>query len=349
MKNLIKIIVLLFLLVSCKKEPDFPNLHYSFGGGVLILNEGNFRGGNGSLSFYSYDSTEIYNDLFYSVNGRPLGDVPNSITIKGDKAYIVVNNSGKIEVIDQTSLESKATIKGLNSPRNITVVNDNKAYVSSLYSDSVAIINLVNNSISGYINIRRTSESIAVTGNKAFVANWAGGHEVMVISTLTDVVIDSIDVGVEPESMVRDKYGMIWVLCNGGWARQNFAQLVQLSNVTNKVVQKFTFPSKDDSPSCLNIDGTGTTLYYLDSGVKQMELSAAGLPATHLVEQKAGQYFYKIAVNPINGDVFVTDAVDFSQSGYVSLYSNKGTLISKNMAGIIPAAMCFKLRINSSK
>jgi hypothetical protein len=136
MKNLIKIAVLYLTVVSCTKTPVSPSENLSVGGGVFILNEGNFRGNNGSLSFYSYDSIKIFNDIYYTVNGQTLGDVPNAMVIKGDKAYIVVNNSGKVEVIDQTTIQSKATIKGLISPRNLAVINDNKAYVSSLYSHS---------------------------------------------------------------------------------------------------------------------------------------------------------------------------------------------------------------------
>ena len=348
MKNLIIITVLLLFGVSCIKTPDLPDLHYSFGGGVLILNEGNFRGGNGSLSFYSYDSSKIFNDLFYNVNGRSLGDVPNSITIKGDKAYIVVNNSGKIEVIDQASLESRATIRGLISPRNIGIINDNKAYVSSLYSDSLAILNLTDFSISGYINLRRTSEAITVAGGKVFISNWAGGTEIMVISAVNDQVVDSIEVGIEPESIVLDRLGKLWVLCNGGWSRQNYAELIEINPSTNSIEKTLVFPTKEASPTCLSIDGLGQTLYYLDNGVKQMDIGSSSLPSTHLIEQKSGEFFYKIGINPINNDVFVTDAVDFAQQGYLSVYTGKGTFISKMKAGIIPGSMCFKLRINSS-
>ena len=86
MKNLFKIVVLFSLLGSCAQQtPDLSLTQYSFGGGVFILNEGNFGRGNGSLSFYSYDSVKIFNDLFYSVNGFPLGDVPNSMVISGGK------------------------------------------------------------------------------------------------------------------------------------------------------------------------------------------------------------------------------------------------------------------------
>ena len=347
MKNLVKITVLLLIVFSCAKTPDFSNLHYSFGGGVLILNEGNFRGGNGSLSFYSYDSSKIFNDLFYNVNGRSLGDVPNSIVIKEDKAYIVINNSGKIEVIDKASLESRATISGLISPRNIGIISDHKAYVSSLYSDSVAILNLTDFSISGYINLRRKSEAIAVAGGKVFISNWAGGKEIMVISTINDKVVDSIKVGIEPESMVLDRFGKLWVLCNGGWARQNYAELIKINPFTNSIEKTLVFPTKDASPSCLSIDGIGQTLYFLDNGVREMDIGSDVLPLTHLIEQKPGEYFYKIGINPINSDVFVTDAVDFAQQGYLSIYTPKGTFISKMKAGIIPGSMCFKLRINS--
>lgn len=340
MKNLLKSLLILLLLSSCSKFPDYPNLNFFFGNGVFIVDEGNFRGGNGSLSFYSYDSSKIYNDLFYSTNDRPLGDVPNSMEIFGDKAYIVVNNSGKIEVIKKSNLLSVKTITGLISPRNIGFVSINKAYVTSMYSDSIIIINLTDNTVSGYINLRRSSESIAVAGDKTFVANWVGGHEIMVIDNRTDEVLDSIEVGVEPESMVYDGNNMIWVLCNGGWARENFAELDGINISTNKIEKHLLFASKEESPSCLKIDGTGQTLYYLESGVRRMNKTDATLPSEPFIPE-SGHYFYKFGINPFNNDIFVTDAVDYQQNGYLLYYSGAGALISSLSAGIIPGSLCF--------
>lgn len=342
MKNLLNTVVLLSLLISCTKIPAIPIADHTFGGGVYILNEGNFRGGNGTVSFYSYDSTKIFNDLFFNINGRHLGDVPNSMIIYSDKAYILVNNSGKIEVVDQATLVSKATITGLKSPRNMRIINDNKAYVTSLYSDSVTIINLSSNLISGYINLRRSSESIVVSGLNAYVSSWMGGKEVMVINTLNDRVVDSIEVGAEPESMVIDVNRRIWVLCNGGWARQNVAELDVIYPGTNHVEKKFAFPTLQNSPTSLAIDGAGLTLYYLDKGVFQLNVNSVDLAYSPLIPE-SNAYFYKIAINPINSDIIVTDAVDFVQQGYVLLYKNNGKFVSKDKAGIIPGAMCFKL------
>jgi DNA-binding beta-propeller fold protein YncE len=251
MKKLFILVFLSAVVASCIKIPKISNdskVSFLTGSGVFILNEGNFRWGNGSLSFYSYDSAKIYNDLFLNINGRPLGDVPNSMVINGDKAYIVVNNSGKIEVVNRNTLESVTTINGLISPRNIAIINSNKAYVTSIYSDSVAIINLTNNSISGYINLRRSSEAVVINRNKAFISNWMGGKEVMVINNVSNKVVDSIEVGAEPESMVIDIDNMLWVLCNGGWARNNFAELTGINTVTNLIEKEFVFPTKEASP-----------------------------------------------------------------------------------------------------
>jgi YVTN family beta-propeller protein len=275
-----------------------------------------------------------------------LGDIPYSIITKGDKAYIVVNNSGKIEVVDQITLLSRATITGLISPRIMTAINDNKAYVSSLYSDSLTIINLTDYSIAGYIDLKKTSEAIAVVGNKAYVSNWAGGNELLVINTLTDKLVDSIKVGSEPESMVVDRLGRLWVLCDGGWTQQFYPELDLINTTTDKLEKAFPFPAKDVSPSCLKIDGLGQTMYFLANGVRQMDINAQFLPAGSFIAE-SGSHFYKIAVNAINSDIFVTDANDYVQPGYLIIYKNNGEFVSKNRTGIIPGAMCFKLRINT--
>ncbi|HUX57298.1 MAG TPA: DUF5074 domain-containing protein [Bacteroidales bacterium] len=345
MKKMFIMASLYIAIVSCTKVSDDPAGSFLTGSGVFIINEGNFRWGNGSLSFYSYDSSKIYNDLFLNINDRPLGDVPNSMNIIDDKAYIVVNNSGKIEVINLNTLESIKTINGLISPRNISFVNNNKAYVTSMYSDSVAIINLLDNSISDYINLRRSSEAVIISANKAFISNWIGGNEVMVVNVENNEVIDSIEVGQEPESMILDKNNKLWVLCNGGWTRDYYAELDVINTLTNSIEKTFVFPNKQTSPLCLRIDGNGETLYYLESGVRQMNIDASDLPSAPLISESE-HYFYNLAINPVSSDIFITDAVDYSQQGYVLYYKKDGTLISIQEAGIIPGFMSFKLNDN---
>jgi hypothetical protein len=341
MKKLIVLLSICTVVVSCTKVKDNLNESFLTGSGVFILNEGNFRWGNGSLSFYSYDSLKIYNNLFFNINGRPLGDVPNSMEIYGEKSYIVVNNSGKIEVVSSNSLESISTINGLISPRNIKIVNENRAYVTSIYSDSVAIIDLFDNVISGYINLRRSSEAIVVSGNKAFISNWLDGNEVMVVNTENNVVVDSMQVGVEPESMVIDRNNILWVLCNGGWARENYAELLGLNTISHQVEKDFVFTDKLESPTCLRIDGNGETLFYLESGVRRMSIDAETLPTDTFIPETE-RYFYKIAIDPVNGDIFITDAVDYQQQGFVLNYNSDGIFISEQKADIIPGFMNFK-------
>ena len=342
-------------LLSCKKEKKCePSSFFSKGNGVFFINEGGFGHGNGSLSFYSYVSVKIYDDLFEDANCRPLGDTPNSMLIAGENIYIVVNNSNKIEVVKRESLKSEVdeseylksikTIEGLNAPSDIAAVSDKKAYITSMYSDSIAILDIENNIISGYINIRRSSQSIVVHNKKAYIANefsadWSSGKEIMVVNTETNRVIDSIVVAFEPESMVIDRNNTLWVLCNGGWMREHNAELIAINTTTNEITRRTVFPSKEASPTRLKIDGAGSTLYYLESGVRKMSITDTEIPSATLIDG----YFYNLGINPVNGDIFVTDAVDFNQRGRLMIFDNNGALLSDMLAGIIPSRLYFNV------
>ena len=63
---------------------------------------------------------------------------------------------------------------------------------------------------------------------------------------------------------------------------------------------------------------------------------------------ESGSYFYKIGINPLNSDIFVTDAVDYVQQVICYYITMTGNFVSKQQAGIIPGSMCFNLRINNS-
>jgi YVTN family beta-propeller protein len=348
MKNLLFIFSVV-LLSSCIKETDpvITGLERPWltGNGVFILNEGNFRSGNGSISFFSYDSMKIYNNIFREANERPLGDVPYSMGFTGNRAYILVNNSDKIEIAGINTMKSVSTIEKVVSPRYISFVSGQKAYVTSLYSDSLRIINLQTKKATGYVPVKNTSEYIVTASSKAFVANWSGGNKIFVIDIASDEVTDSIEVGVEPESMVVDMNNTLWVLCNGGWKREHYAELIAINTLTNTISKRFMFPLITDSPTCLKIDGTGQFLYYLHDGVKRMDINAGSLPTAAFISQ-GGYFFYRMGVNPSNGEVFVTDALDYIQVGIVLRYSPDGVLLSSLEADIIPGNLFFKSDID---
>src|SRR6478609_285942 len=87
---------LLFIFSSCKREPEEPiPVQQSYIGGVYVVCEGNYGSGNSTISFYNKGT--VANDIFKAANGRPIGDQAQSITIYKDKAYVLVQNSGKIE------------------------------------------------------------------------------------------------------------------------------------------------------------------------------------------------------------------------------------------------------------
>lgn len=339
-----KILFLLgtFLLVSCFPEPEFPDDPYNFGGGVIIVNEGNFNSGNGSLSFYSYDSLQIYNDIFYTANGRPLGDVPNSVNYSNNRLYVVINNSGKIEELNPLTFKSISTVTGLKSPRNM-LVNNGKGYVTSLWSDSLAVIDLSEMKVSDYIDLKKSSEAITGLGNRVFISSWMGGNKVMEINSVTDEVTDSVEVGTEPETMVIDKNFRLWVLCTGGWQKLHNPELDVININTMTIERRYVFPL-ESSPTCLRIDAYGEILYFLDGGVRRMEINSVTLPANPFIPQQTG-IFYKMGVNTADGHIFVTDVADYVHKGYVYIFDHNGDFLEKHQTGIIPGEMTFRIQV----
>jgi len=323
------------LTLSCERGND-PSLFPS-GPGYFILNEGNYLAGNGSVSFYSSETNEIHNDLFTAQNGRALGDIPSFLAVDGDKGFIIVNNSGTIEVVSMITMESLATVTGLNSPRQM-VIRDRKGYVSSLSSNEVTVIDLDMMEISGYFNIGCTSEAMAISGDKLFSAFWSGGNRIVVTDLATEEVITTITVGLEPESMVLDRNNRLWVLCTGGWNGEEIPRLVRINTVTYEKEAEMFFRSVTDNPSSLTANAAGDTLYFLDEGVRRMPVSAPGLPSVAYIPAGA-RLFYKVAAGP-GGQIAVTDAIDYQQTGDFLVYNSKGELADTEQAGIIPGFMC---------
>ena len=344
-KFIVRLSILALLMTSCslfeKKDDSNINPGILSGNGVFLINEGNFLAGNGSLSYYSMVSEKIYNDIFSMVNLRPLGDVPNSMTITGDTAFIVVNNSGKIEVIETETAKSIKTIKDLISPRNLVPVGLNKAYLTSLYSEFITIIDLKKCEITGSINIRRSSEAIVVSGRRAIISNWSSGNEILIVDIDNDKLIDSVRVGSEPESMVRDREGTIWIMCSGSYMGNTFPELIRFNPDNKEIMKRFIFPSRSMYPSTLRINNTLDTLYFIESSIWKMGIESNGLPELPFISA-SGRNFYKLGVSAEDGDLFATNAGDYQTAGYLLRFSRGGALIDSVRTDILPGFICSK-------
>ena len=346
MKKLVSFtLIIAVLFAACKKEDTQPE-ESGLKDGVFIVNQGNFTAGNASLSYFESAASVLTNDLFYEVNDAPLGDVAQSISINGDLAYIVINNSGNIYVIDRKTAEFKGKISQLTSPRFFLKINDQKAYVSDLASNSISIVNPESYELTGEIAVNRSTENMVLIGKKAYVAHWSGylqaikNNQVLIIDTETDALIDSIQVGVEPNSMVVDKDQNLWVLCSGGYDNEEIPSLWKINPQDKSVIKKYEFDDISLSPSSLVMNGMGDELMYLNNGVYSMSVSDGTLPETPVIAQD-GKYFYVLGVDPQNSDIYVSDALDYTKNGFVYRYDHTGSMLDSLEVGIIPGAFGF--------
>lgn len=155
---------------SCKQEPD-PVLESTIEHGqILVLNEGNFSWGNASIALYNPHSKVLSPAIFESVNNRPIGDVLQSAKLINGDIWLVINNSGKIEVIDTTSFKSVKTISGLRSPRYLSLLNG-LVYVTDLYGDEISVFDATTFEAKNTFSAPGWSEQIATWDQMIYFIN----------------------------------------------------------------------------------------------------------------------------------------------------------------------------------
>lgn len=332
-------------LSSCTQEANPGEGEY--GPGIFVVNEGNFGSNNASVSFIDRADGQSYNDIYSQANnGVLLGDVAQSILIHDGKAYIVVNNSSKIEVVDGITFKHSATISGLTLPRFMTV-QGNKAYLTQWVSLSgngkVSVIDLATNTIGTEIPVGVLPERMLLQDNHLYVTN-SNDTVVHIINTTTDAVETTVTVGDWPSYIVSDANGLLWVLCSGvpAWAGTPTAgSLVAIDPQTHAVVHDFTFPGNTANPAHLCIDPSGNRLFYFyNGGVYAMGITDGNLPSTPLFPAPLG--IYGMGIDPASGMLYVADAGSFTASGWVRWHSvSTGAAIDSASVGLAPNSFFF--------
>jgi hypothetical protein len=350
-------LMLLLLLGSCTKPP-VETIFFDFSGsrGVYVVNEGNFMYGNSSLSFYNPDEKRVYNQVFQARNGAPLGDVAQSMTVWNNLGFIVVNNSGKIYVIDPSTAEFAGSISGLSSPRYVQIIHSGKAYVTDLYARKITIFNPTTFQITGSIPVgnpasefkQHDTEQMIRYRNFVFTNCWSYDNKILVIDSNTDNLIDSIEVFKQPNSLVIDKNNKIWVLTDGGFEGNPYGYeqpgLLEIDAETREVERSFRF-ALGQHPFGLCLNNSKDTMLFINSHVWKMAVTAKRLPdepfITSTYPDRFGG-FYSLGVDPETSEIYIGDAIDHQQNGMVYRYSSSGKLLDKFRVGISPGNFAFK-------
>ena len=341
-----------WLLASCMKDKPTAYTTAIPAGkqGVYVVCEGQYPRPDAALYLYKPAADSVFGDLYSAVNGQPLGEVFQSMTRIGNNFFLSVNNSDKVVVIDAASLTLVATI-GISQPRYILPVGNNKAYVSTLYSNKLFVINTATFAVVDSIVMPALNpEGMCLVDNNAFVCTWdTGTQNICKIDVTTNHITQVIaTAGYAPHDVVADKDDLLWVM-GGNQAYGKQATLTHIDPATGDLLASFTFPSSAN-PIKPVFNARRDTLYYIeanfngalsDNGIFRMGIHDAALPTQAFIAANANQYFWGLGIDPASGNVYVGDPKDFNQQGAVYIYRQDATLQKVFTVGVGPGMFFF--------
>jgi hypothetical protein len=266
---------------------------YKYRDGILVINQGGFLAGDASVSFLSDDLTFTENNIFSTTNNNSmLGDTGQSIAFNDNLAYIVLNGSNKIEVVNRYSFASVATIDtGLANPRYMAFANG-KGYLTNWgdandpNDDYVAIIDLNSNTITSTIAVVEGPEQIINVNGSLYITNKGGYNTGNIITKIdSNNTVTTINTGDSPDEIVLDNNNNLWVLCEGaGYPNYDtYGSLIKI-NTNNDTISKTIDFGKNIYESSIVYEN-GSIYFYYGSEIYKMNEDDTNLPANPIITQ----------------------------------------------------------------
>jgi len=265
--------LLVFNLIGCGEEETTT---VEATGGVYIVN-----GKAQTLSVLDVGKSDMKNDVLST------GKWPADIKVAGDKAYVVNTGDNNIQIIDLNSLKQTGLINtGDNTgPERIAFGDDNKAYISCLYTNSVKIADVASQKVTKDIPVGVGPMGVAVAGKKAYVCNSAydfasnsyGKGTVSVIDLSTDTVTKNVEVGINPLEAVTAGSKVV-ILCVGNYA-DVMGKLYIIDSTSDTVIKTVDLGT---SPSGIAVSPKNVAYITTFGGLVSVDISSGVI--THTAE-----------------------------------------------------------------
>lgn len=376
---------------ACQKDPvpstdttldgeavDVSDFSSSSAQKLFVLSEGGMGANNSTLDFLRFSDGKYITNAFGKMNPEEkagLGDVGNDIAIHGNEAWIVVNNSGIVEVISADNEEEIAAIT-VPTPRNIAF-DSQYAYVTSwagayvTYGEKGAVVDSSNpkgqvyrigldsKKVEGSVEVGFQPEGVAVYNGKIYVANSGGissqlapdyayDNTVSIIDAKTFTVEKSVEVQVNLKSVYADSQGNIYVTTLGNYFSVHSGlyrfpaadptQVIQVKSTSDEFAHVSASCQLGDEIYCV---GTGDDEFDYYAAHSYYVWSVEGNRATHYPIRLSGNPY---GIQVLKGDLslsflMVGDAGDYFNPGTVSCYRldhNSNEMLWSVTAGVCP-------------
>jgi len=324
---------------SCVKDkPAQVEYTYDYQDGpkAYIIHEGNYGSGNSSLS-YKHLEQDILNDFIYRTanQGEILGDIFQSMLIDDEDMYLSINNSNQIIICDRKSMMKKYVIP-LFSPRYMYLVTPYKMYITSLYVPYIYVVNPSNYTVVDTLIMPHNNiEKLYVDGDRVYVSSWDTAHQnIYVIDSKDDILVDSIHINAAASNdLLMDKNGLLWVF--SGNADQGVPYKITVIDPLTKAIQNQWTSSATTEWIKPCMDSNQENLFWIaldygvsseGMGVYRMGVEDVTMPVTAFIPAQRWQYYYGLAWNPIDQEIWVGDPKSFSEKSKIYIYSPEGAV-----------------------
>lgn len=329
--------------------------------GFYLLNEGNMGSNKSTLDYMDLTTGIYHRNIFAAANPtvpKEMGDVGNDIQIYGSKLYAVINCSNKVEVMDKYTAvrlgqinipncryiafhEGYAYVTSYAGPVELNPEYEQKGYVAKVDTTTFEVLEIC---LVGF-----QPDEIEIIDNKIYVAN-SGGYmfpnyesTVSVIDIASFTEIKRIEVAINLHRLKADKYGNLWVSSRGDYydipsrlywidtEADTLAGSLPLA-VTEMTLDGDSLYVYSTEFSYINFDWD-ITFGIID--VKTKQIKTRNFIANGYEKKIAMPY--GIMVNPINKDIYLTDASGFIYPGELLCFNKYGEKKWTVQTGDIPA------------
>ena len=329
--------------------------------GFYLLNEGNMGSNKSTLDFFDFTTGSYQRNIYAEKNPsvpKELGDVGNDLQIYGNRLYAVINASNKIEVMNARTakrigqidipncryiafLQQYAYATSYAGPIEINPDYTQRGFVAKI---DTATLEIVNKCVVGF-----QPDGLAIVNGKIYVANsggymGAGNMEkyektVSVIDLATFAEEKRIEVDYNLHRVTADKRGNIWVSSrgnHGNYPSQLFLIDSQEGTVTDTLnVPVSNFWLDGDSLYIYSTENYGNSIGFALIHTKTKEIITRQLITDG--SEKNLEMPYGLMVHPDTKDIYITDAGDYVNPGFLYCFSPQGKKKWSVKTGDIPA------------